>query len=61
MRPTLSIEALARAIFAHRRALLAVFALVTMLLGASAVRLRVDASFDKMVPLAHPYMQTFTQ
>ena len=61
MRPTLSIEALARAIFAHRRALLAVFALVTILLGASAIRLRVDASFDKMVPLAHPYMQTFTQ
>ncbi len=61
MRARPTIEALARVIFAHRRGLLAVFAVLTVLLGASATRLRVDAGFDKLVPLAHPYMQTFTQ
>lgn len=54
-------HAAARAIFDHRRAWLIVFVMVTVLLGASASRLRVDAGFNKMIPLEHPYMQTFTE
>ena len=37
------------------------FALITLLLAVSATHLRVDAGFNKMIPLQHPYMQTFTE
>ncbi len=44
-----------------RRVLLAFFAVVTMLLAYSATQLKVDAGFNKMVPLQHEYMRTFTE
>jgi len=51
---------LAQPVFAYRRTLLVLFALLTVLLAYSATHLRVDAGFNKMIPLQHPYMQTFT-
>lgn len=48
-------------IFAHRRALLILFILITVALGAMASQLRVQAAFTKMIPLKHPYMQTFLE
>ncbi len=54
------INTAARLIFSQRRALLVIFALITLALGYSATQLRVDASFNKMIPLQHPYMKTFT-
>jgi uncharacterized protein len=55
-------NAVAYPIFTYRRAMLAVFAVITALLAASAILgLRVDAGFAKMIPLEHPYMKTFTQ
>ena len=53
-------NAIARPVFAYRRSLLLLFALLTVLLAFSATQLRVDAGFNKMIPLQHPYMQTFT-
>ena len=47
------------AIFSRRRLLLIVFVLVTIALAAMASQLRVQAGFTKMLPLQHPYMQTF--
>jgi len=55
------IDAVSRAIFGHRRAWLAVFAVLTALFAASASRLTVDAGFNKMVPLEHPYMKVYRQ
>ena len=55
------INALARLVFSHRRVLLTLFIFITIALGYSATRLRVDAGFNKMIPLAHPYMKTFTE
>jgi predicted RND superfamily exporter protein/glyoxylase-like metal-dependent hydrolase (beta-lactamase superfamily II) len=53
---------LERAIFGNRRALLAVFALVTAAMLAVLVRgLHIDASFTKQLPLRHEYMQTFVK
>ena len=52
--------ALACPLFHYRRALLLLFTLITLLLAFSATHLRVDAGFNKMIPLQHPYMQTFT-
>lgn len=54
-------EKFAHALLARRRVLLAVFAVVTLLLAWSATGLKVDAGFNKMIPLEHPYMRTFTE
>ena len=48
-------------LFARRRLVLAVFALVTLAMGWLATGLRVDAGFTKLVPVEHEYMQTFLQ
>jgi predicted RND superfamily exporter protein len=55
------IAALSWLLFEHRRAMLLLFALITLGLGWSATHLRVDAGFRKMIPLQHPYMRTFTE
>lgn len=55
------ITALARWLFSHRTGLLIFFILTSVLLGASATRLRVDAGFNKTIPLQHPYMRVFTE
>jgi uncharacterized protein len=55
-------HAIAHPIFAYRKTMLAVFAIITALLAYSAiVGLRVDAGFAKMIPLEHRYMKTFTE
>ena len=51
---------LAHAIFVRRVPLLVLFAIITAALVWSATQLRVDAGFNKMVPLEHEYMRTFT-
>ena len=53
------IQKVSHLIFDHRKAWLVVFAILTALFAASASRLVVDAGFNKMVPLKHPYMQVY--
>ncbi len=48
-------------IFGWRRSLLVVFLLLTALFVYSATLLRVDAGFNKMIPLQHEYMKVFTE
>jgi predicted RND superfamily exporter protein len=48
-------------IFRHRRVLLILLTVVTIVLGAMASQLRVQAGFTKMIPLKHPYMATFLE
>ena len=48
-------------IFEWRRLLLIVGMLITAVMGYSATNLRVTAGFTKMIPLHHPFMQTFLQ
>ena len=50
-----------RLLFRRRALVIAAFALVTLVMGWFAAQLRVDAGFLKLVPLQHPYMQTFLQ
>jgi len=52
---------LAQWLFSHRAGLLILFTLVTLLLGLSATHLRVEAGFNKTIPLHHPYMRVFTE
>jgi predicted RND superfamily exporter protein len=51
------IPALERWIFGRRPLLLCLFALLTAVLGWQASRLTPDASFEKMIPMQHPYVQ----
>ncbi|SDS07825.1 efflux RND transporter permease subunit [Pseudomonas oryzae] len=48
-------------LLANRRWLLALFILLTLVFAATATRIRLDPGFYKMIPLQHPYMQTFTE
>ncbi len=48
-------------IFHRRRALLALFIVLTVILGGLATRLRVEAGFNKTIPLDHEYMRTFLE
>jgi predicted RND superfamily exporter protein len=54
-------ERLEKVIFRHRLLVIAVFVLGTVVLSWFASGLRIEASFSKLLPLEHPYMQTFTQ
>lgn len=46
-------------VFGHRGLVLGIFALLTLLMVWSVTHLRVDAGFEKNIPLSHPYMQTY--
>ncbi|TCK02940.1 efflux RND transporter permease subunit [Marinobacterium mangrovicola] len=52
---------LERVIFNHRWFVLMLCALATVLLGYQTMRLELGASFEKMIPQAHPYVQNFTK
>ncbi|WP_345794152.1 efflux RND transporter permease subunit [Thauera sp. JM12B12] len=53
------VEFLGLLLFKRRTFFLGLFVVMTVLLGASASRLQVDAGFEKMIPLEHEYMKTF--
>ena len=50
---------LERCIFNNRAVVLLVSLVATLILGWHAVRLPVNASFEKMIPGAHPYVQNY--
>ena len=51
----------ARALIQYRKLLLVLCLAMTVAMGLSATRLRLDPGFNKMIPLQHPYMQIFTK
>lgn len=64
--PTASDNLLTRAVawvevlaFAHRRAILLTLILFTLGMGWFAAQLRMDAGFDKQMPIGHEYIATF--
>jgi predicted RND superfamily exporter protein len=52
---------LERLLFGNRRKILAIFAAVTVALGIFAVRVHPDASFDKLLPVNNPYIDTYKE
>ena len=48
-----------RALFNHRLVVLVLCALVTVLLGWQATKLRLNASFEKTIPTHHPYVVNY--
>nr|VFK80134.1 MAG: hypothetical protein BECKSD772D_GA0070982_10878 [Candidatus Kentron sp. SD] len=55
------VETIENAIFGHRAVVIALFLAITLLLGYSLTNLKVDAGFNKMLPLTHEYMQPFLE
>ncbi len=47
--------------FRHRFPLVVMIIVVTAIMAVFASRIRVDASFNKSLPLDHPYIRTFTK
>jgi len=54
-------QKLERLFFARRHLTLLVLVLVTLFLGWQAAGLKIDAGFEKQLPLEHPYMKTFME
>ncbi|REE18123.1 hypothetical protein B0G71_1109 [Paraburkholderia sp. BL27I4N3] len=48
-------------LFSRRFLVLALFAAFTLVMGIFAVQLRMDAGFEKQIPIGHEYIQTFNQ
>jgi len=46
-------------VFGNRKAVLVLFALISVVMAFFASQLRVDAGFKKQIPLEHEYMRTF--
>ncbi|HPO17737.1 MAG TPA: MMPL family transporter [Rubrivivax sp.] len=53
------VDRIARWLLAKSKPLTIIFALVTLALGASALRVHLDPGFNKLIPLKHPYMAAF--
>jgi predicted RND superfamily exporter protein len=58
---TLLVDHCADLLLAHRRWLLPLFVVLTLVFAGTATRIKLDPGFYKMIPLQHPYMQTFVQ
>jgi len=54
-------ESLDNLIFNHRKAVVILFLVLTVVMIWQASHLKIDAGFAKLLPLKHPYMQTFVE
>lgn len=50
---------IARILFGKRGIIVSLFVLITLLLGTQALQIKPDASFEKMIPTFHPYIENF--
>ncbi|MDH3990187.1 MAG: RND family transporter, partial [Gammaproteobacteria bacterium] len=48
-----------RILFENRVTVIILFVLMTILLGWQAIQIEPDASFEKMIPTSHPYIQNY--
>ncbi|MDH4561230.1 MULTISPECIES: MMPL family transporter [unclassified Pseudomonas] len=48
-----------RIVFNNRRSIISVCLLISLLLGWNALQLRMNASFERMIPQSHPYIQNY--
>ena len=55
------LDRIENAIFSARPLIVAIFLIITVIMGYGLTNLHVDASFSKHLPLQHEYMQTFME
>ena len=48
-------------VFSNRKLVVALFAIATVFLGFQASQMRLDAGFEKNIPLNHEYMKTYIE
>ena len=48
-----------RLLFENRIVVIIIFALLTAFFGSQAIKIQPDASFEKMIPTSHPYIQNY--
>ncbi|MDH3990106.1 MAG: RND family transporter, partial [Gammaproteobacteria bacterium] len=48
-----------RILFENRITVIILFVLMTLFLGWQAIQIEPDASFEKMIPTSHPYIQNY--
>jgi hypothetical protein len=53
------VDRIARTLIAWRTPLSVLFAVITVALGASALRVQLDPGFNKLIPLRHQFMEAF--
>jgi uncharacterized protein len=56
-----SIRKLEEWLFSRRRLILTVFIIFTAIMAYFAIQLRMDAGFEKQIPIGHEYVKTFDQ
>ena len=54
-----ALQRLESALFGHRRLVLGLLSVFTVLMGWFAFQLQMDAGFEKQLPIGHEYVQTF--
>jgi len=54
-------QTLENMVFSHRKAVVVLFLALTVFMVWQASHLKIDAGFAKLLPLKHPYMQTFVE
>lgn len=54
-------QVIEKIVFANRKLVVALFAITTLFLGYQASQMRLDAGFEKNIPLNHEYMQTYME
>ena len=54
-------QVIEKIVFSNRKLVVAVFAIATLFLGYQASQMRLDAGFEKNIPLNHEYMQTYME
>jgi len=59
--PAKIISTMEKILFSRRPWVIVFFVIVTLFMFSSAMKLKVDAGFSKLLPLQHEYMQTFTK
>ena len=52
---------LEKLVFGNRKIVVALFAIATVFLGYQASQMRLDAGFEKNIPLNHEYMKTYIE
>jgi predicted RND superfamily exporter protein len=53
------VSAIEGAVFSHRKLVLLLFGLITLVMCYEVTQIRIAAGFEKLLPLQHPYMKTF--
>lgn len=55
------VAAIEGGVFAHRKLVLLLFGLITVVMCYQVTQIKIDAGFEKLLPLKHPYMKTFLE